>query len=103
LGAKLPDLRAHSPSKIAAGFGGTLNLVVSAVYIVVIVLLTAVPVHLKLTPPPDSPPSMLESTVRFLGSTTGIECGVVLTIATGIAATVWPMRIGLVAFRNLEL
>ena len=35
LGAKMPDLRAHSPSKIAAGFGGTLNLVVSAAYIVI--------------------------------------------------------------------
>ena len=41
LGAKMPDLREESPSKIAAGFGGTLTLVISAVYIVVIVLLTA--------------------------------------------------------------
>ena len=39
----MPDLPAHSPSKIAAGFGGTLNLVISAGYIVVVVLLTALP------------------------------------------------------------
>ncbi len=30
-GTKMPDLRAHSPSKIAAGFGGTLNLVIRPV------------------------------------------------------------------------
>ena len=43
----MPDLRAHSPSKIAAGFGGTLNLVISAAYIVIVVLLTALPVHFR--------------------------------------------------------
>ena len=41
LGAKMPDLREESPSKIAAGFGGTLSLVISAIYIVTVVLLTA--------------------------------------------------------------
>ena len=38
LGAKMPDLREESPSKIAAGFGGTLSLVISAIYIVIVVL-----------------------------------------------------------------
>ncbi len=41
----MPDLREESPSKIAAGFGGTLSLVISAFYIIVIVLLTALPSH----------------------------------------------------------
>src|SRR6185312_448640 len=31
LGARLPDLKESDPSKIAAGFGGTLNLLVSLV------------------------------------------------------------------------
>ena len=48
LGAQMPDLHAHSPSKIAAGFGGTLNLVISAAFIVIVVLLTALPIHLHL-------------------------------------------------------
>ena len=48
LGAMMPDLREESPSKIAAGFGGTLNLVVSTIYILAIVLLTAVPCHFYL-------------------------------------------------------
>ena len=33
LGARMPDLAERSPSKIAAGFGGTLNLVISAGFI----------------------------------------------------------------------
>ena len=48
LGAAMPDLREQSPSKIAAGFGGTLNLVISAIYIVIVVLLTALPCHFYL-------------------------------------------------------
>ena len=45
LGAKMPSLREQSPSRIAAGFGGTLNLVFSTLYIILVVLLTAVPVQ----------------------------------------------------------
>ncbi len=33
MGARLPNLREPSPSRIAAGFGGTLCLVVSTLYI----------------------------------------------------------------------
>jgi ABC-2 type transport system permease protein len=48
LGARFPNFREQSPSRIAAGFGGTLNLVVSTLYILVVVLLTAVPTHFYL-------------------------------------------------------
>ena len=48
LGARLPNLREQSPSRIAAGFGGTLYLVVSTLYILIIVLLTALPTHFLL-------------------------------------------------------
>jgi ABC-2 type transport system permease protein len=48
LGARFPNFREQSPSRIAAGFGGTLNLVVSTLYILTIVLLTAVPTHFYL-------------------------------------------------------
>ncbi|MBN1853742.1 MAG: hypothetical protein JW829_13505 [Pirellulales bacterium] len=44
-GAAMPNLREESPSKIAAGFGGTLNLILSAIYILVVTLLTALPAH----------------------------------------------------------
>ena len=48
LGAMMPNFRETSPSKISAGFGGTLNLVLSALYIIVIVVLTALPCHFYL-------------------------------------------------------
>ena len=67
----MPDLRAHSPSKIAAGFGGTLNLVISAAYIVVVVLLTALPIHLHLGPQPEITQSVFEEIIHFLGSPRG--------------------------------
>ena len=43
LGALFPNLREDNPSKIVSGFGGTLCLIVSFVYIVVYVALIAVP------------------------------------------------------------
>ena len=46
LGARLPNLKEDDPSKIAAGFGGTLNLLVSLVFICAIVTALAVPCHL---------------------------------------------------------
>jgi len=98
----MPDLRARSPSKIAAGFGGTLNLVISAAYIVVIVLLTALPVHLS-SPGQTEALSFLEEAIRFLGSAAGIATGIGLTVLTAAIATVWPMWIGLRAFRKLEV
>jgi ABC-2 type transport system permease protein len=103
LGAKMPDLRAHSPSKIAAGFGGTLNLVISAGYIVLVVLLTALPVHLYLGAGQEAPQTFIDQCIHFLGSPAGIGCGIALTLLTGAVATVWPMQVGLRAFRKLEL
>jgi ABC-2 type transport system permease protein len=43
LGALFPNLREDNPSKIVSGFGGTLCLVISFIYIVVYVALIAVP------------------------------------------------------------
>jgi ABC-2 type transport system permease protein len=102
LGARMPDLRSHSPSKIAAGFGGTLNLVISAAYIVIVVLLTALPIHLHLGAQPETGQSALEDVTHFLGSPSGILTGISMTIAIGTIATVWPMVMGLRAFRKLE-
>jgi ABC-2 type transport system permease protein len=93
LGAKMPDLREESPSKIAAGFGGTLSLVLSAIYIVAIVLLTALPSHfyLALAQSEHAPP-----VGAWLAVGVGAAC------FTAAVATLLPMRIGLAAFRALE-
>jgi ABC-2 type transport system permease protein len=45
LGARLPGMKEESPARIAAGFGGTLNLVLSTAYVLAVILLTAVPCH----------------------------------------------------------
>ncbi len=93
LGAKMPDLREESPSKIAAGFGGTLNLVVSAIYIVVIVLLTALPMHFYLVMRTEADAARYEF---------WLLAGIAAAILTGAIATVIPMRLGLKSFRSLE-
>ncbi len=103
LGAKMPDLRESSPSKIAAGFGGTLNLVISAGYIVVVVLLTALPQHLLLAARSDSSLITPHPLFEFLGSPAGLLCGVGLTLGIAVIATVWPLWVGLKAFRELEV
>lgn len=45
LGAMFPNFGEDNPSKIVAGFGGTLNLVVSLFFVTVVILLEAVPCH----------------------------------------------------------
>jgi ABC-2 type transport system permease protein len=94
LGAKMPDLREESPSKIAAGFGGTLTLVISAIYIVLIVLFTAVPSHFYL--------AAGQGTVSSPQAAWWLLIGTVAACAVGALATLVPMIIGLRAFRALE-
>jgi ABC-2 type transport system permease protein len=95
LGAKMPDLREESPSKIAAGFGGTLNLVLSALYIVSIVLLNALPCHFYL--------AALQSNVHVPWLRLSVLLGAGAAALLGLVATVVPLWLGLRAFRRLEL
>ncbi|MBI3839543.1 MAG: hypothetical protein HY288_16610 [Planctomycetia bacterium] len=94
LGAKMPDLREESPSKIAAGFGGTLNLVISASYIIVVVLLTALPSHFYL--------AAMQADVDPFRMRTWLIAGTAAACLTGLVATLVPMQIGLKAFRAME-
>ena len=94
LGAKMPDLREDSPSKIAAGFGGTLNLVLSAIYIVAVVLLTALPSHFYLAASDQD-----EYRRMWILALAG---GNSLAVILGMFATILPMRMGLKAFRELQ-
>ena len=100
LGAIMPNFREQSPSKIAAGFGGTLNLVLSALYILVVVLMTALPCHFYLlSTTSEIPPRMLQP--GFLRLWLGLGVGGSLVLA--ILVTVLPMRSGLKAFRDIEV
>jgi ABC-2 type transport system permease protein len=103
LGARLPNLREDSPSRIAAGFGGTLNLVISTLYILAVVLLTAVPCHFYLA-------SNYGHTAHLLSDRASLHrwlnfwllSGTIGSIVLGVLATVVPLRIGFRAFRRLE-
>jgi ABC-2 type transport system permease protein len=99
LGATMPNFRETSPSKIAAGFGGTLNLVLSALYIIVIVVLTALPCHFYLI----ADNALWRDSFFSAGFLRLWLWGGTLTaLAVGIAATVLPLRWGLLAFRRME-
>ena len=100
LGAIMPNFSEQSPSKIAAGFGGTLNLVLSALYILLVVLMTALPCHFYLlSSTSEIPPRMLQP--GFLRLWLGLGVGGSLILA--ILVTVLPMRSGLKAFREIEV
>ena len=100
LGAMMPNFREQSPSKIAAGFGGTLNLVLSALYILVVVLLTALPCHFYLLAGrAEMPPKFLQpGYLRFW-----LFAGLFVSTALAAAVTIIPLRKGLKAFKNLEV
>ena len=102
-GARLPNLRESSPSRIAAGFGGTLNLVVSSLYITAIVTVTAVPCFFYLTAVTGQLSSHWLFAGRFgLGTPNSVALGVILTLLLAAVATFFPLRMGLRAFRRLE-
>jgi ABC-2 type transport system permease protein len=94
LGAKMPNLREESPSRIAAGFGGTLNLVISSLFVVGVVVLTGVACHDEILGPSASFSSDHWS---WLAVGTG-GC-----LALGLMATYVPLRLGFKAFRELEI
>jgi ABC-2 type transport system permease protein len=102
LGAMMPNLTEQSPSKIAAGAGGTLNLVLSAAYIIAIVALTGVPYHffLMVQPVRDGLPVGVQENFSRIAWT--IWTGIGLAIVLGVVTTVVPLRRGLRAFRRME-
>ena len=106
LGARLPNLRETSPARIASGFGGTLNLVLSTLYILAIMLLTAIPTFFWADSPwtvkNPLPHGFFFGGWFGLGSTGSMVLGITLTILLGVAATAGPLRSGLRAFRQLE-
>lgn len=99
LGAMMPNFRESSPSKIAAGFGGTLNLVLSAVYIIVVVSLTALPCHFKLIAHSSS---ISSDFLREDYLNLWLILGAGFAVAVGLAATIVPLQRGVRAFNRLE-
>lgn len=104
LGARLPNLREQAPSRIAAGFGGTLNLVVSTLYILVVMVLMTLPCHIDLATQATRGTTMVGEFSRIAGwLKPWMITGAVASLLLGGLATAVPLRIGIRAFRRLEL
>jgi ABC-2 type transport system permease protein len=100
LGARLPNLKETDPSKIAAGFGGTLNLLVSLVFIFLIVTALALPCHLYFAGQEASEfRSIVLSEERFRFWMT---VSVIVSLIIGAIGTIVPLRIGIKAFQKME-
>ncbi len=100
LGARLPNLKEDDPSKIAAGFGGTLNLLVSLVFIFAIVMALAVPCHLYFAGqdnPESGGISLSENQFQFW-----LTVAILASLVVGVVGTVLPLRIGIKAFQRME-
>jgi ABC-2 type transport system permease protein len=103
LGARMPDLRESSPAKISSGFGGTLSLVISSLFIMLVVVVAAVPTHLfliasALGPVFAAPQGMLV----WAAGPWGVAISLSIVVVLGIVATAVPLTLGLRSFRSLE-
>jgi ABC-2 type transport system permease protein len=103
LGARMPELRESSPSKISSGFGGTLCLVLSSLFIMVTVVVAALPSHLFLLARTLGPKVIApDGILAWAGGPSGGFAGLVVVTAAGLVATAVPLVVGLRAFRSLE-
>ncbi len=102
LGARLPLLSEASPSRIAAGFGGTLNLVISTLFIVIVLVLQAMPYHVWLA----GQDSAIVAGSGWLGIHRAIGASLAVCTAAAVtvsaAAALVPMWIGIRTFRRQE-
>jgi ABC-2 type transport system permease protein len=100
LGAKLPNLREDDPSKIAAGFGGTLNLLASLLFIFLIVAALALPCHLFFASAQvNSDGLIVPDLERFR---TWLVVAIAASAGLGIFAIAWPLWLGIRAFERME-
>ena len=100
LGARLPDLKEDDPSKIAVGFGGTLNLLVSLAFVFLVVFSLAAPCHLyfaSIDVAADGGPS-----INLFQFRSWMTAAVVGCLILGALATFVPLKIGIDAFRRME-
>jgi ABC-2 type transport system permease protein len=94
LGAWMPNFRETDPSKIAVGFGGTLNLIVSLLFLLLTVGVMAGPWHLRMAWSQHPELSLASAGLPLLGTLAGVVLGTV-------AITV-PLRIGARSLRRME-
>jgi ABC-2 type transport system permease protein len=95
LGACMPNFQENDPSKIAVGFGGTLNLVAGLIYLLVIILVMAAPWHVFMAGGRET--HLSEGYTGWL-----IAAGIVVGLGVGAAVSVMPLWLGAEALRRME-
>jgi ABC-2 type transport system permease protein len=95
LGACMPNFRETDPSKIAVGFGGTLNLVAGLLFLLLIIGLMAAPWHARI---------LMSDAHGNVSIPMGfaIPVGIALGLAVGVASVFLPLRAGIRALRGME-
>jgi ABC-2 type transport system permease protein len=94
LGAAMPNFRETDPSKIAVGFGGTLNLIVSLLFLLVTVVLLTGPWHMRVAW--ENPQDGTSFSVLWPLASSALGLGV------GAAAVFLPLRLGARSLQRME-
>lgn len=94
LSAWMPNFRETDPSKIVVGFGGTLNMILSLLFLVTVIILMLIPYHLSVTAEAFLKRPYLLPSWAYVA----IGAGGLL----GIAAVYLPMRIGIRTLKKIE-
>jgi ABC-2 type transport system permease protein len=92
----MPNFRESDPSKIAVGFGGTLNLIVGLMFVLTIVGSMALPSHVAEALSHSEGPGM----PRFFNWL--IPLGLTVGVLVGIGSVAVPLRAGARTLQNME-
>lgn len=95
LGAYMPNFRETDPSKVVVGFGGTVNMVVGLMFLLLVVATMAVPIHVA-----GLRPALTDAVGREFPpwAFAGLPVGLLL----GVLAVALPLRAGSRALRATE-
>ncbi|MBN1793390.1 MAG: hypothetical protein JW844_00320 [Candidatus Omnitrophica bacterium] len=93
LGAIYPDFKSDNPAQIVSGFGGTLLLVISLIYVMTVISLEASPIYWYING---------HITGQHMLKVSMMYCVAVMS-AVSFATCVVPMKIGLNALKKIEL
>jgi ABC-2 type transport system permease protein len=95
LGACMPNFRETDPSKIAIGFGGTLNLAACLLLLLLVIGLIAAPWHVAAAFSFDT--DLADVSVDIV-----MAIGVVVGLLVGVVGVVVPLRIGSRTLQKME-
>ena len=104
LGAQFPDLREPSPAKISSGFGGTMTLVASVIFILFTNTVNALATCIWIHDTEGVIPAGWYSVTNWFtfGSFASVVLSALFTIAIGIFATCVPLSTGIRNLNRLE-